>query len=117
MSVKNKEEEVKKAAKDVFVKNYVVVKGICKTLELVLNPKDYETVKDIVSNSILNGKLNSEEKKILSEKLTGLKPEVKERIIGNIVNGEKLFLGMLHKEMSKGVPGELEILGGILDSL
>lgn len=113
---KEEKKIVREAVKDFFVRNYVKVKGISTTLKILLNGEDYETVKNIVSNSILK-KINKKEIEILEEKLKDLKPEVKKKIVENITNGEKLFLEMLYNEMSKSDPQEFEKLTSILGEL
>lgn len=113
---KEEKKIVKEAVKDFFVRNYVRVKGISTTLKILLNAEDYETVKNIVSNSIIK-KINKKEKEILEDKLKDLKPEVRKRIVDNISNGEKLFLEMLYSEMSKSDPQEFEKLSSILEGL
>jgi len=116
--VKREEKKiVEEAVKDFFVKNYVKVKGISTTLKILLNPEDYGMVKDIVSNSIIKGKMSKEEKKILEDKLIELKPEVRKRMVEDITTGEKLFLEMLYNEMEKNDPGEFEKLSNILEGL
>ncbi len=113
---KKEKEIVKEAVKDFFVRNYVRVKGISTTLKILLNAEDYETVKNIVSNSILK-KTSKKEKQILEEKLKDLKPEVRKKVVENISTGEKLFLEMLYSEMSKSDPQEFEKLTSILKEL
>jgi hypothetical protein len=115
--VKKEEKKiVKEAVKELFVKNYVRAKGISTTLKILLKPKDYEIVKNIVSNSIIK-KTTKKEKSILENKLIGLRPDVKKNIIDAITNSEKLFLEILYNEMLKHDPQEYEKLTGILNKL
>jgi hypothetical protein len=113
---KEEKEVVKGAVKEFFVKNYVKAKGISTTLKILLNSEDYETVKNIVSNSIIK-KTTVKEKEILQDKLIYLKPNVRNKIIENITSGEKLFLEILYNEMLKEDPQEYEKLTGILDKI
>lgn len=115
--MKKKEEKiVKEAVKDFFLKNYVKAKGISTTLRILLESKDYEVVKNIISNSIIK-KITKKEEKILTEKLTGLKLDVRKNIVESIVNGEKLFLEILYNEMLKSDPQEFEKLEEILGKI
>lgn len=113
---KEEKKIVKEAVKDLFVKNYVRAQGISTTLKILLEPEDYEVVKNIVSNSIIK-KITKKEKGILEEKLSDLKPEVRNNIVDAISNGEKLFLDILYNEMLKHDPQEYEKLSGILSKL
>lgn len=113
---KEEKKIVKDAVKELFVKNYVRAKGISTTLKILLKPKDYEVVKNIVSNSIIK-KTTKKEKEILENKLMGLKPEVRNNIVDAISNSEKLFLEILYNEMLKHDPQEYEKLTGILSQL
>jgi len=109
-------EVVKEAVKDFFVKHYVRAKGISTTLKIILDLENYEKVKKIVLKAV-NEKIGKEEKKELEIVLSGLKPEVKKKMINNIINGEKLFLEILANEMSKNDPQEFEKLSSILGNL
>ena len=116
--VVNKEEKtiVKEAVKDLFVKYYVRANGISTTLKILLGPEEYGTIKNIISNAI-QGKIKKEDKNELNKILEPLRPEVRKKIIDNIVNGEKLFLEILYNEMLKKDPQEFEKLTQILSNI